>query len=71
MQLSYNDKDVIKVDTETDKVVDSLSVTRQPNSMVLDKNGKLWVLSDGGYAGSPYGQDQATLIRIDAHQFAR
>lgn len=66
---SYNDK-VYKIDTETDKVVDSLSVTRQPNSMVLDKNGKLWVLSDGGYAGSPYGQDQATLIRIDARLFA-
>lgn len=66
---SYNDK-VYKVDTRTDRVVDSLTVTKQPNSMVLDKNGKIWVLSDGGYAGSPYGQERATLIRIDAEQFA-
>lgn len=61
---SYNDK-VYKIDSRTDKLTDSTTVTKQPNSLVLDKNGKLWVLSDGGHAGSPYGQVNASLTRLN------
>lgn len=61
---SYNNK-VYKIDSRTDKLVDSTTVTKQPNSLVVDKNGKLWVLSDGGHAGSPYGQVNAALTRIN------
>lgn len=60
---------IYRIDTRTDRLVDSLTVAQQPNSMVADKDNKLWVLSDGGYAGSPYGQYIAALTRIDAHSF--
>lgn len=61
---SQNNK-VYKIDSRIDKLVDSVVVTKQPNSIVVDKNGKLWVLSDGGYVGSPYGQENAALTRIN------
>jgi DNA-binding beta-propeller fold protein YncE len=65
---SYQNR-IIKIDTETDSVVDELTVGLQPNSIVADKNGKLWALTDGGYEGSPYGYEMPTLCCIDAATF--
>lgn len=65
---SFSNK-VYKIDTRTDKVVDSLVVTMQPNSLVSDKYNNLWVLSDGGYPGSPAGQVSAVLTRINTNTF--
>lgn len=31
------------------QLIDSITVGREPNSMVADKNGKLWVLCSGGF----------------------
>lgn len=65
---SYQNR-ILKIDTETDQVVDELVVGIQPTSLALDCNGKLWTLTDGGYEGSPYGHEAPSLYRIDAESF--
>ena len=61
---SYQNR-VIKIDTATDRVVGAVEVGIQPRSMVLDAENKLWTITDGGYAGSPYGTEIPRLARID------
>jgi len=41
--------------------IDAATIGKQPNSMVLDKNENIWVMCDGGYNGSPFGWENATL----------
>ena len=65
---SYQNK-IIKIDTETDEVVASLTVGIQPKSMVIDRQGYLWTLTDGGYEGSPYGYELPALHCIDLESF--
>jgi len=61
---SYDNK-ILVVDMLTDKLTDSLTVAKQPNSMQIDKSDKLWVLSDGAFEGSPYGHELAALTCIN------
>jgi DNA-binding beta-propeller fold protein YncE len=65
---SYQNR-ILKIDTETDEVMGQLEIGIQPSSLVLDRNGKIWALTDGGYAGSPYGHEAPALWRIDAGSF--
>lgn len=65
---SYQNR-LLKIDTETDTVVDELTVGIQPASLVMDCNRKLWTITDGGYEGSPYGYEAPSLYRIDAETF--
>lgn len=65
---SYQNR-ILKIDTETDTVVDELTVGIQPTSLVMDCNDKLWTVTDGGYEGSPYGHETPSLYRIDAETF--
>ena len=57
---SYDDK-ILVVDAARETLVDSIEVGPQPSSLVLDRFGKLWTVTDGRTAGIP-----AALYRIDA-----
>jgi DNA-binding beta-propeller fold protein YncE len=63
---SYSNK-LLVIDTDEDKVCDEIVLTSyQPKSMKIDKNGKIWVITDGGYTGSMYSDDYPCLYKIDA-----
>ena len=61
---SFDDK-ILIIDTELDEVIDSIQVGIQPVAIKLDKNNKLWVLTDGGYVGNPFGHEEAKLVCIN------
>lgn len=65
---SYQNR-IIKIDAETDEVVDQLVVGIQPSDIVADRNNKLWVLTDGGYEGSPFGYEEPALVKVDTDAF--
>jgi hypothetical protein len=54
---------VMVFDATTELFIDSVSVTKEPNSMVTDTDGMVWVLSSGGYMGEEY----PALQRINPH----
>jgi DNA-binding beta-propeller fold protein YncE len=49
------------IDAIHDKLVDSIVVAKEPNSLVVDKHKKLWVLCSGGFMN----EEIPALIRID------
>jgi DNA-binding beta-propeller fold protein YncE len=58
--------EVMVIDTDLDMVIDSIEVGIEPESMALDKNNKLWVLCNGGWARENF----AELIRINTAENA-
>lgn len=58
-------KEIMIIDAETNKVSDSIIVAKEPESMVIDKNGKLWVLCTGGYLSKDFPE----LIRINTSSY--
>lgn len=66
---SYQNK-IIKIDTETDEVVNQLIIGIQPNSLVIDNKNRLWTITDGGYENSPMGYETPALYCIDPETFS-
>ena len=48
LNWSFGNK-VLVIDTESDELTDTITVTKEPNSIVVDKNKNIWVLSSGGF----------------------
>ncbi len=65
---SYGRK-IYKISVTEDKVVDSLQVAYQPNSLRIDKYGRLWVLSDGGNLPDTAQNEFPALTRINLQNF--
>ena len=63
-------RNIIKIDVNKDCVVAKLDVGAQPQSITLDAEGFLWVLTDGGYKGSPSGYEEPHLIKINPVTFS-
>lgn len=42
------------VDVLSERVIDSIIVSKEPNSLKLDKNNKLWVLCSGGFLNEEF-----------------
>ena len=64
---SYSNK-VLVIDTETDQMVGEITLgSWQPKSMRADCNGKLWVITDGGYStgDDSFGDNVPHLYRLD------
>lgn len=50
------------IDIETDSLVADIKVSKEPNSIIVDSEGMLWVLCSGGYEE---GAKNPALCRID------
>ena len=57
----YGGDEIMVINTEVDKVIDSVKVGREPESIVIDKNYILWVLCNGGWAR----ENNAELVGIN------
>lgn len=49
-------KEIMVINTLTNKVVDSIQVGNEPESMVIDKNLNLWVLCSGTFSGNDFAK---------------
>lgn len=59
------DNQVLVINTDELKVVDSIEVGIQPLAMAKDSRNNLWIINDGGFAGNPYGFEIPSLMRIN------
>ncbi len=59
----YGGNEVVVINTDLDKMIDSIVVGKEPESMVIDKEYTLWVLCNGGWARENF----AELVGINVH----
>ncbi|MRR19232.1 hypothetical protein EG827_03475 [bacterium] len=58
---------IVVTDLETEEVITSVTVGLEPESMVLDRNMKLWVLCTGGWNG----EEIPRLVRINTDTYEK
>ncbi len=56
---------IFVIDILSDNVTDSIEVGKEPESMAVDKNGTLWVLSNGGWQRDNFAELTAIDTRTD------
>lgn len=61
---------VLRIDIASDRVDGIMEVGLQPCGIVLDRNDRIWVMTDGGYQGNPAGYEAPTLCRINPSTLA-
>lgn len=49
-------REIMVINTDIDKVIDSIEVAVEPESMVIDKDKTLWVLCNGGWMRNNYAE---------------
>jgi hypothetical protein len=59
------DNKILVIDTETDTWVDTIDVFIQPGPMQKDKDDNIWILTDGGFEGNPFGHEPPALFRLN------
>jgi DNA-binding beta-propeller fold protein YncE len=59
------DEYILVIDSKTDLLVDKIKVPFQPKELKLDKNNKIWVLSQGSTEGFSTEEISPALSRID------
>ena len=59
------DNTILAINTKTDEIVDSIKVWSQPRYMLIDKNDKLWIMSEGSIIETG-GNSMPKLTKIDA-----
>lgn len=64
--LGMRSNQIYRLDPQTDQLTDSIHLGVEPNCIELDENGKLWVLTTGGWDQ----QELAKLFRIDPESFS-
>jgi hypothetical protein len=57
--------EVMVINTDNDRLIDSIKVGQEPESMELDKNNTLWVLCNGGWKRENY----AELVGLNIQSF--
>jgi len=60
---------ILKINTLTDELEDSIILNFQPNSLVVDKNSFLWVLTDGGINSDTSLNYIPKLVKININSF--
>jgi YVTN family beta-propeller protein len=58
--------ELMVINTLTNKVIDSVKVGIEPESMIVDRNNVLWVLCNGGWTRSNY----AELVSLNTQTYA-